>query len=83
MKDVVEIAKYMKRMLAGHLARIQDGRWTVRVTEWTGTGRPATRWKGEVDQFFNNPTWRREDQDRREWRLLAEAFVQQWNTNML
>ena len=81
-KDVIETVKRIKWRWAGHVARMQDNRWTIRITDWTprygkrNRGRPATRWRDEIDRFSGHPTWKRQAQDRQKWKEHAEAFVQ-------
>ncbi|GFR99568.1 endonuclease-reverse transcriptase [Elysia marginata] len=68
---------------AGHFARLQDNRWTLRVTEWQprngkrSRGRQARRWRDDNVRTMGN-TWTREAKDREEWRRDAEGFILQW-----
>ena len=84
-KDVIDIAKINKWRWAGHVARLQDNRWTKRLTEWSALygsrkrGRPVRRWRDELDDYWRHISWTRDAQDRRKWKHHAEAFVQQWN----
>ena len=86
-KEILDIIKEMKWRWAGHVARMKDNRWTVRVTEWTPRygkrkrGRPSTRWRDEVERVGENIAWNRTAQNRNEWKEHAEAFIQQWRRN--
>ena len=33
--DIIDVIKKEKHGWAGHMARFNDNRWTIRVTEWT------------------------------------------------
>ena len=52
------------RTWAGHIARIQDNRWTSQVTDWRPMddsrprGRPSKRWRDEIDDFWRSVTWK-------------------------
>ena len=49
---------------AGHVASLQDARWTSQATDrrpMDGSrprGRPWKRWKDEVDDFWRSVTWK-------------------------
>ncbi|GFR75949.1 galactosylgalactosylxylosylprotein 3-beta-glucuronosyltransferase [Elysia marginata] len=66
-----------------HEARLQDNRWTLRVTEWQPRNgkrsrrRQARRWRDGIVRTMGN-TWTREAKDREEWRCGAEGFILQW-----
>ena len=73
----------------GHIARMNDNRWTKRLTEWTqrtgsrNRGRQKTRWRDEIVKFAGN-TWSRAAQDRQKWHQLEEVFALhswQWAEN--
>jgi hypothetical protein len=55
-QDIVHFAKRSKWRWVGHIARLNDGRWTRLVTDWKPfvgkrrIGRPARRWKDELDE---------------------------------
>ena len=44
LRDIVETAKQLN-CLAGHLARIKDNRWTIKVTKWTPLENKRSRGK--------------------------------------
>ena len=77
------IIKARKWTWAGHIARIQDNRWTFQVTDWRPMdgsqprGRPSNRWMDEIDDFWRCVTWKQNAQDRLSWKRNAEAFIQQ------
>ena len=68
---------------AGHVARINDYRWTKRLTDWhpynekRSRKRPDTRWGDEIEKFAG-VAWQRKTQDRQLWKELRKAFVQRW-----
>lgn len=76
--DVNQQARRLKWDWAGHVFRLNDGRWTSLVTDWTPygftrkVGRQNKRWRDELKLFNNNYRWKA--QDRKEWRDLGEAF---------
>ena len=53
--DVIEQVRRRKWTWAGHVSRIRDNRWTLRITTWkpyerkTPRGRPARRWGDELE----------------------------------
>lgn len=78
--DVLNHALKLKWKWAGHVARLQDGRWSKRVTIWSGPpgkryrGRPLTRWQDEISKIAG-VTWIRKAQNREHWKSLEEAFT--------
>ncbi|GFO33009.1 endonuclease-reverse transcriptase [Plakobranchus ocellatus] len=68
---------------AGHVARLKDNRWTLRVTEWQPRNgkrkrrRQARRWRDDIVKKKGN-TWSRDARDRDEWRRDAEGYILQW-----
>ena len=85
-KDIVQVVKQQKWRWAGHVARMNDNRWTKRITDWhpynekRSRKRPDTRWKDEIERFAG-VAWQRLAQDRQLWKKLGKAFVQQWTYN--
>lgn len=81
--DAVERIAHMKWNWAGHVARMDDTRWTKRMVEWRprsdafrNRGRPPTRWTDDIKRVTTN--WIYTAQDREHWKQLREAYVQQW-----
>ena len=80
-RDVLTTISKLKWEWAGHVARMNDNRWTARVTQWTprghtrGRGRPRTRWRDDLEKTQRH--WQRLAQDRRRWRVMGKAYVQQ------
>ncbi|GFS18387.1 endonuclease-reverse transcriptase [Elysia marginata] len=82
--QVSDIAQYIAKQKwkwAGHVARLQDNRWTLRVTEWQprngkrSRGRQARRWRDDIVTVRTmGNTWTREAKDKEEWRRGAEAL---------
>ena len=76
----------MKWSWAGHINRLKDDRWTSRVTSWRPydkkrrQGRPAKRWRDDLDKYWSDTIWQRKAQDRVVWRQHAEAFAQPRDT---
>lgn len=79
-KDIIQTIKESKHRWAGHVARISDNRWTIRVTEWTPRswkrpkGRPGKRWRDDLTQCLG-PTWRTTAKDRTCWKASREGFL--------
>ena len=82
-RDIIDVIKITKWTWAGHVARMQDSRWTCQVTDWRPMdgrrprGRPSKRWRDEIDAYWKSVAWRASAQDRLSWRSNAEAFIQQ------
>ena len=79
----------MKWSWAGHINRLKDDRWTSRVTAWRPydkkrrQGRPAKRWRDDLDKYWSDTIWQRVAQDRVIWRRHAEAFAQPRDTRVV
>ena len=79
--DVIEQVRRRKWTWAGHVSKIQDNRWTLRITNWKPyerkrpRGRPARRWRHELDEYWEDTIWQRIAQDRQTWKQHAEAFA--------
>ena len=80
--DIINTVRKMKWSCAGHITRLKDDRWTSRVTTWTPydkkrrQGRPAKRWRDDLDKYWSDTIWQKTAQDRVIWRRRAEAFAQ-------
>ena len=85
-KDIVQVVKQQKWRWAGHVARMNDNRWTKRLTDWhpynekRSRKRPDTRWKDEIEKFAG-VACQRLAQVRQLWKELEKAFVEQWTYN--
>ena len=83
--DWVDEQRKRKWRWAGHVARRDDGRWTVRVMNWEpvsgkrSVGRPETRWEDSLVRFAKGRgrNWRELAKNRDDWSGLEEQFVQQ------
>ena len=86
LRDIVETVKQLKWNWAGHLARIEDTRWTIKVTKWTplenkrNRGKQKIRWRDEIQKFIGNANWYQQAQTRNSWKSKGKAFVQEWTT---
>ena len=84
--DVIEQVRRRKWTWAGHVSRIRDNRWTLRVTTWKPyerkrhRRRPARRWRDELNDYWNGTFWQSIAQDRQMWKQHVEAFAQPWDT---
>ena len=84
--DIIYTVRKMKWSWAGHINRLKDDRWTSRVTTWRPydkkrrQGRPAKRWRDDLDKYWSDTIWQRTAQDRVIWRRHAEAFAQPRDT---
>ena len=62
--------------------RIRDNRWTMRSTTWKPyerkrpRGRPARRWRDELDECWKVTIWQTTVQHRQTWKQHADAFAQ-------
>ena len=67
--DIIEYTLKQKWKWAGHIARLNDNRWTKRCTEWQprrgkrSRGRPSRRWQDDITEK-EGTTWIREATDR-------------------
>lgn len=75
-QDTVEFAERMKHNWAGHVARMDLGRWPKRMLIWKPSnqrarGRPKSRWE---DEIINRTSifWKRKAQDKKKWATLAK-----------
>ena len=80
--DIIYTVRKMKWSWAGHINRLKDDRWTSRVTTWRPCdkkrrqGRPAKRWREDLDKYWSDTIWQRTAQYMVIWRRHAEAFAQ-------
>ena len=78
--DIIYTVRKMKWSWAGHINRLKDDRWTSRVTTWRPydkkirQGRPAKRWRDDLDKYWSDTIWQRTAQDRVIWRRHAEVI---------
>ena len=78
--DIIDHIRQLKHRWAGHVARLQDNRWTIRATSWVPRrwlrprGRPKTRWRDDLSGHLGT-TWTRLAQDRHQWKLSREGFL--------
>ena len=84
--DIISKVRKMKWSWAGHINRLKDDRWTSRVTtrrqydQKRREGRPAMRWRDNLDKYWSDTIWQRSAQDRLTWRRHEEAFAQPRDT---
>ena len=82
-KDVVKFAAKQKWKWAGHVARLNDNRWTKRITDWQprygkrSRGRQVKRWRDDIVQM-KGITWGRDAGQWDDWRRGAEGYILQW-----
>ena len=75
LRDVVDGIYLSKRRWAGHIARLNDNRWTYRLTNWIPRdhrrpqGRPRNRWDGPMVKLFGQ-RWKQKACDRVFWRSV-------------
>ena len=87
-QDIVQFVLKQKWKWAGHVARLDDNRWTQRVTEWQPRegrryrGRQRKRWRDDLVQL-KGVTWRHDAQHRQRWRSDVEGYFQQWRNTAL
>ena len=86
---VIDVISNVSKMIwswAGHINRLKDDRWTSRVTTWRQydkkirQGRPAKRWRDDLDKYWSDTIWQKIAQYRLTWRPHAEAFAQPRDT---
>ena len=67
--DIIYTVRKMKWSWAGHINRLKRRQ-----------GRPAKRWRDDLDKYWSDTIWQRTAQDRIIWRRHAEAFAQPRDT---
>ena len=73
--DIQVKARNSTMKWAGHIARMENNKWTKKATEWTPKdgnrtrGRPKRRWRDELEET-GGKLWTRMAHDREEWRDL-------------
>ena len=78
--DIIDHIRQSKHQWAGHVARLQDNRWTIRATSWVPRrwlrqrGRPKTRWRDDLSRHLGT-TWTRLAQDRHQWKLSRDIYT--------
>ena len=81
-KDKVKFAAKQKWKRAGHVARLNDSRWTKRITDWQtrygkrSRGRQVKRWRDDIVQM-KGITLGRDAGQRDDWRRDAEGYILQ------
>ena len=79
--DALHHTKTLKWKWAGHTARMTDGRWTQKVTSWSGPsgrrvrGRPRERWIDDIKRIAGQ-NWVEKAKERDVWKELEEAYTQ-------
>ena len=80
--DIIAYTLKQKWKWAGHIARMEDNRWTKRCTEWQprrrkrSRGRPSRRWQDDITEK-EGTTWIRKATDKRQWKTLMEGYFLQ------
>ncbi|VDM49635.1 unnamed protein product [Toxocara canis] len=82
-KEIVETVHARKHTWAGHVGRMNDSRWTKRITEWypqniTKPGRPPLRWRDRLMRV-HGITWMRQAQYRTGCKHGCQ--LHRWGTN--
>ena len=81
--DIIEYTLKQKWKWAGHIAGLEDNRWTKRCTAWQprrgkrSRGRPSRRWQDDITEK-EGTTWIRKATDRWQWKTLMEGYILQW-----
>ena len=84
--DIIYTVRKMKWSWARQINRLKDDRWTSRFTAWRPyekkirQGRPAKRWRDDLDKYWSDTIWQRIAQYRVIWRRHAGAFAQPRDT---
>ncbi|CAH2102789.1 unnamed protein product [Euphydryas editha] len=80
--DALSYAQKLKFRWAGHVARMEDNRWTYETTTWNGpvgkrrVGRQYARWEEDIIKIAGIH-WLTVAKDRNEWKSLEEAFTRE------
>ena len=79
---IVQYVNNTKWKWAGHIARMNDIRWTIRSTEWQiqgvrSVGGQKRSWGDDI-VGQQGAVWTRIAKDRESWRTLAKGYFMQW-----
>ena len=83
--DVMHRVAKLKWQWTGHVARQNIDRWPNKITNWRPwgrkrkIGRPQKRWKDDIREISGR-NWVGVAQDRDQWKLLEEYYIQKWMT---
>lgn len=86
--DALIFSLQRKWKWAGHAARYNDNRWTIRTIKWTGPrgtrrkGRPRSRWSDEIVATAGRH-WLNTAKERSQWNSLEEAFTRKGSAQFL
>lgn len=75
--DAPEVARQLKMKWAGHVMRLNNNRWSHKLTVWDprigkrNVGRPKSRWADEIKLNFGN-RWSNIAKDRQIWKNLTK-----------
>lgn len=78
--DVLSKIDQQKWRWTGHMIRCTQDKWNKIVTDWyprdgkRSKGRQQKRWEDEL-KLTAGPNWRRVARDRKQWKMLEEAFA--------
>ena len=81
---VIDIISNVSKMSTSTTSKMTDG--PLCVTTWRPynkkrrQGRPAKRWRDDLDKYWSDMIWQRTAQDKLTWRRHAEAFAQTRDT---
>ena len=81
--DVMEEIAANKWRWAGHVARQDSNRWTLKTLQWRpretkrSRGRPQRRWVDDIRETAGR-NWMRQARDRQAWKNMEEAYIQEW-----
>ena len=79
MRDASILAERLKWKWSGHVARMDNNRWTHKLTVWDpregrrNVGRQRTRWADQLKRLAGDP-WSRSAKDRVLWKELEKNF---------
>ena len=68
--DIISNVRGMKWFWEGHINHLKDDRWASRVNTWRQyekkkrRGRPAKRWRDDLDKYWSDTIWQRTAQNR-------------------
>ena len=80
--DIFNTVRTMKWSWAGHINRLKDGPHVLPLGDHKinnydkkiRQGRPAKRWRDDLDKYWSDTIWQGTAQDRLIWRRHAEAL---------
>lgn len=83
--DINNKIRQLKWQWAGHVCRLDNKRWTKKITEWIprdctrSKGRQRVRWADTFTKICEG-SWMTKARDRQKWKIMGEAYAAEATT---